>query len=83
MAINVEVINSGKENSLSILRRFTKKVQKAGVLPRVRGIRYSTRNVSEYVKKKRTLKHLRQKDYVLEQIKLGRMSETPVRGKRR
>jgi ribosomal protein S21 len=75
MTTNVEVINNGKENSLSILRRFTKKVQRAGILPRVRSLRYSSRNISEYVKKKRTLKHLKQRDFVLEQIKLGKMAE--------
>jgi hypothetical protein len=75
MTTNVEVINNGKENSLSILRRFTKKVQRSGILPRMRSLRYSTRNLSEYVKKKRTLKHIRAKEYITEQIKLGRMQE--------
>lgn len=83
MAINVEVVNNGKENALSILRRFTKKVQKAGVLPKMRSLRYSTRNVSEYVKKKRTLKYLKQKQETAQLIKMGRMPETPVRGRRR
>lgn len=80
MIINVEVTNNGKENALSLLRRFTKKVQRAGVLPRMRSIRYSQRNSSEYVKKKRTLKYLRQKEVTAELIKLGKMPETPVRG---
>lgn len=75
MAINVEVINNGKENSLAILRRFTKKVQKSGVLPKKRSLRYSTRSVSEYVKKKRTLKYIKQKAFIAEEIKSGRMAE--------
>ena len=83
MSINVEVTNNGKENALSLLRRFTKKVQKSGVLPRVRSIRYSQRATSEYVKKKRTLKYIRQKATTAELIKLGKMPEIPVRGGRR
>jgi ribosomal protein S21 len=75
MATNVEVINNGKENSLAIIRRFTKKVQKSGVLPKKRSLRYSSRSVSEYVKKKRTLKYLKQKVHIAEEIKLGRMAE--------
>lgn len=83
MTTNVEVVNNGKENALSLLRRFTKKVQRSGVLPKVRSNRYSNRNVSEYVKKKKTLKKIARTQEVAKLIKLGRMPETPVRGGRR
>ena len=53
--INTEVIKAGNENSLNLIRRFTKRVQGSGVLPRVRSIRYATRKPSSYVKKKKTL----------------------------
>lgn len=79
MAINVEVTNNGKENALSLLRRFTKKVQRSGVLPKMRSIRYSTRNVSEYVKKKRTLKYIRSKEETAKLVKLGRIAENPAK----
>ena len=73
--INAEVVRTGNENNLNLIRRFTKKVQGSGVLPRVRSIRYSTRKISEYVKKKKTLKVLARREEVAELIKMGKMTE--------
>ncbi len=73
--INAEVVKVGNENNLNLIRRFTKKVQGSGVLPRVRSIRYSTRKQSEYVKKKKTLKVLKRREEVAEMIKMGKMIE--------
>ena len=81
MSINVEVTKTGNENNVSLLRRFTRRVQGSGVLPRVRSIRYASRKPSEYVKKKKTLKVLARRKEVNELIKLGKMTET-VRGGR-
>ncbi len=78
--INAEVVKTGNENNVNLIRRFTKKVQGSGVLPRVRSIRYSQRKASEYVKKKKTLKVLKRRIEVAELIKLGKMSEFPTRG---
>lgn len=74
MAVNVEVAKSGTENNLSLIRKFTKRVQGSGVLPRLRGRRYSSRNLSEYVKKKKALKRLRRQAEVAEAIKMGKMA---------
>lgn len=73
MATNVEVTKSGSENNLSVIRKFTKRVQGSGVLNRLRSIRYSKRNVSEFVKKKSTLKRLTKKAHIEHQIKMGKM----------
>ncbi len=73
--INAEVTRTGTENSLNLIRRFTKKVQGSGVLPRVRSLRYATRKASEYVKKKKTLKVLKRREEVAELIKMGKMNE--------
>ncbi len=81
--INVEVTKTGNENSLNLIRRFTKRVQGSGVLPRVRSLRYSLRKPSEYVKKKKTLKVLKRREEVTELIKMGKMSEFPTRGKKK
>ncbi|MFZ2693812.1 MAG: hypothetical protein WAX85_00735 [Minisyncoccia bacterium] len=75
MAINAEVIKTGNENNLNLIRRFTKRVQGSGVLPRVRSIRYSTRKLSPYVKQKKTLKVLKRREEVSELIKQGKMTE--------
>lgn len=82
MITNVEVVKGGNENNLNLIRRFTKKVQGSGVLPRVRSIRYSTRKMSEYVKKKKTLKVLKRREEVTELIRMGKMAEYPTRGKK-
>lgn len=81
--INTEVIKTGNENNLNLIRRFTKKVQGSGVLSRVRSIRYSTRKLSPYVKKKKTLKVLRRREEIAELIKMGKMSEFTARGSKK
>jgi ribosomal protein S21 len=73
--INVEITKNPNESALNILRRFTKRVQGSGILPRVRSIRYSDRVQSHYKVKMRTLKTLRRRAEVAEQIKLGKMTE--------
>lgn len=75
MSINVEINRNPNENTLSVLRRFTKKVQGAGILPRVRSIRYASRTLSPYKIKKKTLKSLARKAEVQQLIKLGKMTE--------
>jgi ribosomal protein S21 len=80
--INVEVKRGGSESSIGLLRRFSKQVQNAGILPRMRGIRYSSRNISENVRRKKTLKRLAQKKKITELIKLGKIQEN-VKRKRR
>jgi hypothetical protein len=77
--INVEVNKNPNENSLSVIRRFTKKVQGSGVLPRVRSIRYASRVLSPYKVKKRTLKVIRRKAEVTQLIKMGKMVEKTSR----
>ncbi|HEY4503638.1 MAG TPA: hypothetical protein VJJ28_00815 [Candidatus Paceibacterota bacterium] len=77
--INVEITRGGTENGLGILRRFTKKVQGAGILPRVRSIRYNQRTLSPYKTKMKTLKSLKRKAEIQELIKLGKMPEKPSR----
>ena len=58
MATNVEITRNSGESSLSTLRRFSRKVQSAGVIPRMRSIRYSGRVQSPYKVKQKALKRL-------------------------
>lgn len=76
MAINVEVTKSGNDNNLSLIRKFTKRVQGSGILSRLRGRRYSIRKPSEYVKKKITLKKLAERSRKRALIKMGKMPGT-------
>jgi hypothetical protein len=79
MAVNVEVAKTGTENNLSLIRKFTKRVQGAGVLPRLRKIRYSSRKQSAYVKKKMTLKRLTAYKEIQELIKMGKAPVSKTR----
>lgn len=76
MAINVEVSKNGNDNNLSLIRKFTKKVQGSGILSRLRGRRYSSRKLSEYVTKKKALKRLGERNRIRELIKMGKMQGT-------
>ena len=71
--INIEVEKNNNENNLSLLRRFTKRVQGSGILPRVRSIRYKTRKLSAYKTKMKTLKVIKRRKEVEKLIKLGKM----------
>lgn len=77
--INVEITRNGTENSMGTLRRFTKKVQGSGVLPRVRSLRYNQRGLSHYKTKMKTLKSIARKTEIQELIKMGKMQEKTSR----
>ena len=78
--INVEINRNPGENSVSILRRFSRKVQSSGVIPRVRSLRFNSRVLSHYKVKMRTLKTLNKRAEMAELIKIGK---APVETKRR
>lgn len=83
--INVEVTKSANENNVGIIRRFTKKVQGSGILPKVRSKRYSQRVLSFYKVKKNTLKSIKKKAEIMELIKMGKMADRadgPIKGKK-
>ncbi len=83
MATNVEVTRNGTENPLGLLRRFTKRVQGSGILPRVRGERYHERTLSHYKRKMKTLEGIKRREDRDEQIKLGKINPDAPRGKAR
>ena len=81
---NVEVQKTGSESNLSLLRRFSKRVQGAGILNRVRSIRYKTRSQSRLKRKMSTLKFLEKKTERNRLDKLGKLpAEKNTRGGRR
>ncbi|MEX0652254.1 MAG: hypothetical protein WD509_02585 [Candidatus Paceibacterota bacterium] len=81
--INVEVTKNATENATSLIRRFTKRVQGSGVLPRVRSIRYFERTPSEFKKKKQTLRKIERKEEFESLYKQGKIEERVGRGGRR
>ncbi len=75
MSVNVEVKKNPNENAVSLIRRFTKRVQGSGVIPRVRSIRWNQRKESTFRKKKSKLVVLaRTAEYELLK-KMGKLPE--------
>lgn len=81
MATNVEVQKNNNESSANVIRRFTKRVQGAGIIPKVRGGRYYTRIKSRNVQKTAKLKKLLKRDKYEQLVKLGKVQE--FKGRRR
>ena len=78
--INIEVTKNSNETTTSLIRRFTKRVQGAGVLPRVRSLRYHNRPETKAIVKKKKLKRLgKQVHYEL----LAKLGKLPVETKKK
>lgn len=77
--INVEVTKNAGENAMGVLRRFTRKVQGSGVIPRMRSLRSSTRVQSHYKVKVRALTLIKRREYMAELVKLGKAPVKPER----
>ena len=81
MAINVEVEKNNNESTANLIRRFTKRVQGAGIISRLRGERYAVREKSRNVRKGLKLKKLERKVVYEKLLKLGKVQEN-TRGRR-
>ena len=81
MATNVKIKKDKKDNNVNLIKKFTWKVPESGIIPRVKSIRYSERNVSAFIKKSKKLKSLKNKEIFEELVKLGKVS--PHKGRRK
>lgn len=81
MATNVQVEKNNNESSANVIRRFTKRVQGAGIIPKVRSGRYFSRSKSPSVQRTAKLKKLVKRDVYEKKVKLGIIQE--YRGRRR
>ena len=78
----IEVKKNNNENAISLIRRFTKRMQGSGALRRVRSIRWSQRKPSTLKIKKSALVVLaKRKEYELLK-KLGKLPKEQKRGSR-
>ncbi len=75
MAINVQVDKNNNESSANVIRRFTKRVQGAGIVQKVRATRYYTRIKSDNVQRMAKLKKLGKKETYEKLLKLGKIKE--------
>ncbi len=80
--INVSVAKTGSENSMSLIRRFTKRVQGAGIIKRVKGSRYHERLKSKTKRKVSALRRISRKETTAEMERQGLIKETPRRSRR-
>lgn len=77
--INVEISRNPGENGISVIRRFSRKVQSSGVIPRMRSLRFNSRTQSHYKIKQKTLKQIGKRKHMEELVKLGKAPATPSR----
>ncbi len=75
MAINVQVDKNNNESSANVIRRFTKRVQGAGIVQKVRHSRYYSRIKSGNVQRMAKLKKLGKKEIYEKLLKLGKIKE--------
>lgn len=71
---NVEITKNPNENGGSLLRRFSRKVQEAGIIPKVKGNRYAKRKTSKLSAKAGALKKINRRAEVEKLKKLGKMA---------
>ena len=83
MAVNAEVSKNDNETPVNLIRRFSKRVQGAGLIQEMRGRRYHSRDKSRLVRRKHTLKVIKRREQVAELIKMGKLVERTPRGRGR
>ena len=71
----VEIKRYENETTTSALRRFTKKVQQAGILGLAKKMRFRERKPSDFKKRKKALRRLKRK---LEIEKLQKLGKIPL-----
>lgn len=79
MGINAEVTKVGSESTLSVIRKFSRKVQGTGLIKNSRKTRYYERNASKTVQKKRALKLIKRRADFKQLVKEGKVAEAPTR----
>lgn len=77
---NIEVTKNSTETTPNLLRRFQKRVQEAGILSRVRGLRYEERTKSTLKVKRAKLRKL---EKIAEYERLKRLGKVIERRSRR
>jgi len=70
---NVEIKKTGHENQMSLIRRFSRKMQESGIIPKVKGQRYNQRGLSKLSQKTVALRKMARRVEVERLKKLGKM----------
>lgn len=69
----VEVKKNANESNNSLIRRFSRKVQESGIIPRVKGTRYTLRSLSPFKVKKEKLRKIKKQETRARLQKLGKV----------
>lgn len=80
MATNVEVKSKPGENTMNLLRRFSRKVRQANVVGRSKGTAEHSRKTSDFLKKKNKLRKISKGEEYKRLYKLGKIDK---RGRRK
>lgn len=70
---NVEIKKNPHENAMSIIRRFSRKMQESGVIQKVKGKRYNNRDLSKLSLKNMALRRIARRQEIERLKKLGKM----------
>lgn len=70
----IEVRKNPNENNMSVLRRFSRRVQESGIVRRVKGARYNERKESKLKIKKSALKRIGRRKEIEKLRKLGKLA---------
>lgn len=70
---NIKIERNSHENAASVIRRFSRKMQEAGIIPKVKGSRYSERGLSKLSQKTMALRRQARRKEVERLKKLGKM----------
>ncbi len=71
----IEVKKASNESNLTLIRRFSRRVQEAGIIRSVKGNRYSEREPSKLDRKTSALKRLNRAKEIEKLKKLGKWVE--------
>ncbi len=70
---NIEVKKNGNENGMSLIRRFSRRMQESGIIINVKKNRYVVRKPSKLVKKTGALKRLKKRKEMDALRKMGKV----------
>lgn len=73
MVTRIEINRKGTENTMSILRKFTRKVRNGGFLMTVRNRRYFKRKDSDLRTKESAMNRMRKREEYTRLYKLGKI----------
>lgn len=71
----VQVARKKKETTLSLMKRFSRKMQKSGTVSRFKKTRFNNRKVSDLNKKRKAITRLKYSEKLNELYKLGKLSK--------